>query len=234
VAAETLAVITARGGSKRIPRKNVRPFLGTPILARVLEQALAAGCFSEVMVSTDDDEIARLARAGGAQVPFMRSAAAADDRASTADVLLEVLAEYAKRERTFEQVCCIYPTAVFVTPQLLRQGLELLRQSGADSVVPVVRFGSPVQRALRIEAGRLAMLEPRYLKVRSQELEPAYHDAGQFYWLCTRSFLEQKQIYARHSVPIVLDEMQAHDIDTEEDWRLAELKFTLWREHGRR
>jgi pseudaminic acid cytidylyltransferase len=234
VASETLAVITARGGSKRIPRKNVRPFLGTPILARVLEQVRAAQCFDEVMVSTDDEEIARLARAGGAQVPFMRSAANSDDHASTANVLLEVLAEYAKRKRQFEIVCCIYPTAVFVTPQLLRQGLELLRSTGADSVVPVARFGFPIQRALKIEAGRLAMFEPRYLKARSQDLEPAYHDAGQFYWLRTRSFLEQKEIYARHSAPLVIDESQAQDIDTEEDWRMAELKFALLRDRGQR
>jgi N-acylneuraminate cytidylyltransferase len=223
---DTVAIVPARGGSKRIPRKNIRPFLGEPILGRVLRQVRGADCFGEVMVSTDDGEIAAFAAAQGAAVPFLRSAANSNDTATTEDVVLEVLAAYARAGRNFARACVVYPTAVFVTPQLLRQGLELLRSSGADSVVTVLRFSYPIQRAFHIEEGKLRMREPQHIASRSQDLAPAFHDAGQFYWLRTASFLEQRQIYARHAVPLLLDDMQAQDIDTEEDWRLAEFKYS--------
>ncbi len=222
---DAVAIVPARGGSKRIPRKNIRPFLGKPILGRVLEQLHAAGCFDEVMVSTDDQEIADTARAHGASVPFMRSAQTADDHATTAAVLLEVLAAYARQGREFTHLCCVYPTAVFITPQLLRQGLQKLAGEGVDSVVPVLRVSFPIQRAFKVEAGRLAMFQPEHMNTHSRDLPVAYHDSGQFYWLRTRSFLEQRSIYMRQSVPLVIDEMQAHDIDTEDDWRIAELKY---------
>lgn len=231
---DAIAIVPARGGSRRIPRKNIRPFLGKPILARVIEQASAAGCFAETMVSTEDAEIAAVAGQAGARVPFMRSSQNASDTATTAAVVLEVLEAYAAQGRRFEYACCIYPTAVFVTPALLREGLERLRSSGADSVVPVLRFSFPIQRALRVDAGRLGMFQPEHMSTRSQDLEPAYHDAGQFYWLRVASFLEQKAIYARHCVPLVLDEMQAHDIDNEDDWRIAEFKFDYLRTRGAR
>lgn len=222
---DTVAIVPARGGSKRIPRKNIRPFLGQPILGRVLEQLRASDCFDEVMVSTDDREIADVARAHGAAVPFMRSPETSGDMASTAAVLLEVLHAYALEGRRFEYVCCIYPTAVFATPGLLRQGLDLLRSSGADCVVPVLAFSFPIQRAFRIDEGRLAMFQPEHMLTRSQDLPRAFHDAGQFYWLRPASFLEQKMVYMRNALPLLLDEMQAHDIDTEDDWRIAELKY---------
>lgn len=229
----TLAVVPARGGSKRIPRKNIRPFLGKPILARVLEQLAAAACFSEIMVSTDDAEIAALARAHGAAVPFMRSSETAGDTASTAAVLLEVLAAYGAAGRQYARLCCAYPTAVFLTPELLRRGLRTLEATGADSVVTVLRYSTPVERALHIEEGRLRMVDPAHVDTRSVDLQPAYHDAGQCYWLRTTSFLEQKTIFARHAAPLVLDPMEAHDIDNEEDWRVAEFKFS-WGEARRR
>ena len=220
-----VAIVPARGGSKRIPRKNIRPFLGKPALVRVIEQLLAAGCFDEVMVSTDDPEIADLARANGAQVPFMRSAETAGDAAATVAVLLEVLAAYRRTGREFERFCCAYPTAVFITPELLRRGFEELERSASDAVVTVLRYSTPIERALRVEGGRLVMAQPRYAETSSQELEASYHDAGQCYWLRTHAFLEQKAIFARHTVPLVLDPLQAQDIDDEDDWRMAEFKF---------
>jgi len=221
----SVAIVPARGGSKRIPRKNIRPFLGRPILGRVLEQLLAAGCFNEVMVSTDDAEIAQVARAHGASVPFMRSAENSGDRATTVAVLLEVLAQYRRAGKEFSRLCCAYPTAVFVTPELLRRGLQLLESPGADSVVPVIRFSTPIERALRIDDGVLRMVEPRHMATLSSELAPAYQDAGQCYWLKTATLLEQEAIFARHTVPLVLDRMHAQDIDSEDDWQVAEFKY---------
>lgn len=230
----TLAIVPARGGSKRIPRKNIRPFLGVPILARVLGELRAAACFDEIMVSTDDAEIAALARAHGAQVPFMRSAAASSDHASTAEVLLEVIDGYRRAQREFELICCAYPTAVFATAALLREGLEKLRAGGADSLIPVVRYGFPIQRAFRLQDGRLQMWQPQHLRSRSQDLEPAYHDAGQFYWLRTARFLEAREIFTANSLPLMVDELHAQDIDTEADWRAAEFKFEWLKRSGGR
>jgi pseudaminic acid cytidylyltransferase len=227
---DALAIVPARGGSKRIPRKNIRPFLGKPILARVVETLVASGCFAEVMVSTEDEEIAAVARSAGAAVPFARSRENADDTATTAAVLLEVLAQYAKAGKAFGTFCCVYPTAVFVTPEVLRKGGDLLAASGADTVIPVLRFSFPIQRAFKVDGGELKMFQPEHLSTRSQDLEPAYHDAGQFYWARTTSFLEQKTLYARRAAPLVLDDMQAHDIDSEEDWRIAEFKYSYLHE----
>jgi N-acylneuraminate cytidylyltransferase len=225
-----IAIVPARGGSKRIPRKNIRPFLGRPILARVVETLLASGCFAEVMVSTENDEIASVALAAGAAVPFRRSAANANDTATTAAVLLEVLSAYSEAGRTFPMFCCVYPVAVFATPALMRKGLQTLEDSGADTVIPVLRFSFPIQRAFRVQGGALKMFQPEHMSTRSQDLEPAYHDAGQFYWARTASFLEQKTLYARKAVPLVLDDMEAHDIDSEEDWRIAEFKYAYLNE----
>ena len=227
---DALAIVPARGGSKRIPRKNIRPFLGKPILARVVETLVASRCFAEVMVSTEDEEIAAVARAAGAAVPFARSRENANDTATTAAVLLEVLAEYRRAGKAFGTFCCVYPTAVFVTSEIIREGSELLAASGVDSVIPVLRFSFPIQRAFRVEDGALKMFQPEHMSTRSQDLEPAYHDAGQFYWAKTSSFLEQKTLYARKAAPLVLDDMQAHDIDSEEDWRIAEFKYSYLHE----
>jgi len=223
----SVAIITARGGSKRIPRKNIRQFLGRPILAYTVEAAMKAGCFDEVMVSTDDEQIAETARRLGAEVPFMRSGRASDDHASTADAVREVLECYADAGQSFDFACCIYPAAPFNIPERLLSGYRLLSGSTADSVVPVVRFGYPIQRALRIEHGRLAMIMPENLTARSQDLEPAYHDAGQFYWLRVANFLRSGRLFAEHTLPLELPESEAQDIDTEEDWKVAELKYRL-------
>jgi pseudaminic acid cytidylyltransferase len=230
---DALAIVPARGGSKRIPRKNIRPFLGKPILARVVETLLASGCFAEVMVSTEDAEIAAVARSSGAAVPFLRSPVNSNDTATTAAVLLEVLGNYAQQGKRFPNFCCVYPTAVFVTADVLKKAKETLDASGADTVIPVLRFSFPIQRAFKVQAGELKMFQPEHMSTRSQDLDPAYHDAGQFYWARTASFLEQQTLYARKCVPVVLDDMQAHDIDSEQDWRIAEFKYSYLHERER-
>lgn len=224
---KTVAIITARGGSKRIPRKNIKHFLGYPIIKYSINAALNAGCFDEVMVSTDDAEIADTARRLGANVPFMRSEATSNDFSMTADVIEEVLIEYRKRKQQFDYACCIYPTAPFISPERLQRGFELLKETGADSAIPVVRFSYPIQRALKIEDGRLLMIWPENLNKRSQDLMQAFHDVGQFYWLNVKSFLEQKILLGKFTIPIEVPESEVQDIDNEEDWKIAEMKYKL-------
>ena len=221
-----LAVITARGGSKRIPRKNIKPFLGKPILLYSIQAALDSGVFDEVMVSTEDEEIARFAEEAGAKVPFFRSSDTANDYATTADVLLEVLEQYRGLGMQFDYVCCIYPTAPFVSAKRLAEAMEKLTAQGADSLLPVVRFGFPPQRRVVVDAeGFLQFRWPEHMLTRSQDLEPFYHDAGQFYCLRAESFLKQKKMVMEKTLPLVLPESEVQDIDTEEDWRIAEAKF---------
>jgi len=223
-----LAIITARGGSKRIPRKNIREFCGKPIIAYSIEAALEANCFDEVMVSTDDAEIAEVSKHWGAQVPFMRSAQTSTDYATTADVLLEVLQEYKKRSINPELACCIYPTAPFITPDCLRTSFEMLQQNDKiDTLIPITCFSYPIQRALRLQNGEISLFQPEHLLTRSQDLEPAYHDAGQFYWFRVEKFLKTQTLLSAHTSGIVLPEWQVQDIDNENDWILAELKYQL-------
>jgi N-acylneuraminate cytidylyltransferase len=224
---KTLAIITARGGSKRIPRKNIRDFLGKPVIAYVIDASIKSNLFEEVMVSTDDSEIAEVAQKYGARVPFMRSAENSDDFATTDDVLVEVLEEYKKLGKNFEYACCLYPTAPFVTPQKLQQAFKLLVESQADSVFPVVAFSYPIWRSLRIENGRLVMNFPENLNKRSQDLAIAYHDAGQFYFFRVENFLTKRKIFSDFSLPLLVSELEAQDIDNETDWKLAELKYRL-------
>lgn len=220
-----LAIVTARGGSKRIPRKNVKPFLGKPILAWSIEAALGSGLFDEVMISTDDDEIAEIAQSYGATFPFRRSAASSDDYATTADVLLEVITCYRDRGVKWQEACCLYPTAPFVTPEKLRTARARLVETGADVVLPVARFGAPIWRSFRMEAGRLRYIWPEHSPKRSQDLPPAYHDAGQFYFFRPEALLRTGQLVTDNAVGIEVPELEVQDIDTEEDWKLAELKF---------
>lgn len=220
----SIAIITARGGSKRIPRKNVKLFCGKPIITYSIEAALKSGLFEEVMVSTEDEEIARIAGEAGAQVPFMRSSESAGDYASTDDVLLEVLAAYKERGREFDSFCCLYPTAPFVTAEKLRTAMGLLDK--ADSVMPVVPFSFPPQRCMVLNGeGELRMKWPEHAKTRSQDLEPYYHDCGQFYCCKTAPFLECKTTDLPHMVPMIMSELEVQDIDNPDDWEIAELKY---------
>lgn len=227
---KAIAVITARGGSKRIPKKNIKEFCGKPILAYSISAALESRLFDEVMVSTDSEEIAEVARKYGAEVPFMRSEATAGDFATTADVLMEVLEEYEKRERQFEYIACIYPTAPFVTPEKLIHGLELLKSQHAAAAMPVVPFSYPPQRGYVMKGECLEMKWKENLNKRSQDLEKIYHDCGQFYIYQVQRYREAKGQISDEIVPIIVDEMEVQDIDNEVDWKLAELKFKMMKE----
>lgn len=228
-----LAIITARGGSKRIPRKNVKAFCGKPIISYSICAALDSGCFDKVMVSTDDSEIASVARELGAEVPFIRSEKTANDFATTADVLFEVLTEYSKQGINPDFICGIYPTAPFVTPSILSESMKtILSDHTIDSVFPVTRFSFPIQRALRRTGGIVSMFNPEHLLTRSQDLEPAYHDAGQFYWLRVNSFLKKPSLVPPKTYGMVLPEWQVQDIDNVDDWILAEMKYRLLQEQG--
>lgn len=223
----SVAIITARGGSKRIPRKNIKPFLGRPILEYSIEAALQADLFQEVMVSTDDEEIAQVAQRAGAKVPFFRSADTSNDYATTADVIAEVLLSYERIGMRFHTACCIYPTAPFVTANAIRTAMMLLEQEQADCVIPVVKFSFPPQRGVVVQDGRLLPKWPENMAKRSQDLEPLYHDCGQFYCLRVESFQRQKAIWMDNAVPLVQDEKYVQDIDTPEDWEIAEMKYRI-------
>lgn len=229
-----IAIITARGGSKRIPRKNSKEFCGQPILVYSIQAALESKLFDEVMVSTDDQEIAGIALAYGAKVPFYRSEKTADDYATTADVLWEVLAEYKKMGKEFEWLCCIYPTAPFVTAAKLQAAFADLQVSSADALIPVVKFSYPPQRCFVIENNKLAYKWPEYIKARSQDLESFYHDAGQFYFIKTSIFKKQLTLVPEATFPYLLDEMEVQDIDTIDDWTIAELKYQAMNSKSRR
>jgi pseudaminic acid cytidylyltransferase len=222
-----LAIIPARGGSKRIPGKNIRPFLGKPILAYSIETALKSRLFAEVMVSTDDRKIAGIAEERGASVPFLRSAETANDHAGIAEVLIEVIESYAALGRCFDILCCLLPTAPLIADPDLRAGFEKLNAGNFDSVFPVTRFSYPIGRSLRMEGDRVLMNWPENYPKRSQDLPPAYHDCGQFYWLRVDRFLEARRVFTENSGAIEVPSTRVQDIDTEEDWRMCELKYKL-------
>lgn len=226
----SICIITARGGSKRIPRKNIKEFCGKPIIAYSIEAALKSGCFDEVMCSTDDEEIAEAAKRYGASVPFMRSAATANDFATTADVLNEVVAGYQKRGKSFDYFCCLYPTAPFVSAERIRKGLEMMVAAKANGAMPVVQYSYPIQRALKISDNAISMREPEHLCSRSQDLEPMYHDAGQYYWYRTEAFKSNPNIMAISPLAIITPEEEVQDIDTPDDWKMAEMKYRLMQE----
>lgn len=227
---KSILVITARGGSKRIPRKNIKLFLGKPIIEYSIEAALEAGCFDEVMVSTEDEEIAAIARSAGASVPFLRSRQTANDFATTADVLTEVLDEYEKRGCKFEIGCVLYPTAPFVTAKKLSEAMRILQEKEADSVLPVVRYSFPPQRAFVSQEGRISFSNPEFSKTRSQDLAPMYHDCGQFCCFRTEILKKKNSLVTENTYGIEIPESEVQDIDTMDDWRLAEMKYTMMRE----
>lgn len=221
-----LCIIPARGGSKRIPRKNIKEFLGKPIIAYSIEAALDSNLFNEVMVSTDDDEIAQIALQYGAKVPFKRSEEKSNDHASTYDVIEEVISVYNKRGIGFDNACCLYPCAPFVTIRSLKETYAKLDRF--ETVFPIVEYGYPIQRALKKDTeGKVSYIQPRYEKSRSQDLIPSFHDAGQFYWFKVDKIIEKKSLISDNVGCIVLPETEVQDIDNEIDWQLAELKYKL-------
>ena len=223
-----LCVIPARGGSKRIPRKNIKEFFGKPIVAWSIAAALESDCFDKVMVSTDDEEIAEVCRQYGAEVPFSRPLELADDKAATGPVIYHAIEWYKKNNWVPEFVCCLYPAAPFVTAESLRAGLAELLRTETDFVFPVVTFTYPIQRAIRIHStGSIEMFQPEKITTRSQDLEKAYHDAGQYYWGKTSAWLERKSTFNSKSAVIIIPRYRAQDIDTLEDWKQAELMFKV-------
>ena len=226
-----ICIIPARGGSKRIPRKNIKDFLGKPIIAYSIEAALKSNLFDEVMVSTDDDEIAEIAKSFGANVPFMRSEKNSGDYSTTFDVLEEVILEYSKGNRRFDNGCCVYSCSPFVGPEKLNLAFNKLLEEDYDSVFPVVEFSFPIQRALRVSEGKVSMFNKEHLNTRSQDLEKAFHDAGQFYWCNEKKLHENKKIISENTGGVIISEMEAEDIDTPIDWKLAEIKYSLNKQH---
>lgn len=222
-----IAIIPARSGSKRIYRKNIRDFLGKPIIAYSIQTALESGLFSEVVVSTDDEEIATISKKYGASVPFYRSLKNSDDYATTLDVVFEVLSKFKENRIEFDNVCCIYPCAPFITKELLLNAFNLLKDKKFNSVFPVVPYSTPIKRALLLSNAQVYPINPDFQETRSQDLDSAYYDAGQFYWLNIYQVIVQRKIYTDFSGAIVVSELIAHDIDNEVDWKIAELKFKL-------
>jgi pseudaminic acid cytidylyltransferase len=219
---KNLAIIPARGGSKRIPRKNIKDFLGKPIMAYSIEAALQSGLFDEVMVSTDDEEIAQIALKYGATVPFMRSKENADDFSTLADVIDEVKNCYINEQKNFNNICCILATVPLITIENIQKGYSLLLNEEICSVRPVVRFSYPIQRGYKMNNNKVEMFYPEYKNTRSQDLEPAYHDAGQFYWMKFEEGLRGKNNYG-----FEISSLEVQDIDNEEDWKIAELKYSI-------
>ena len=222
---KSIAIIPARGGSKRIPKKNIKNFCGKPIIAYSIAAAKESGLFDEVMVSTDSEEIAQIARAYGANVPFLRSEATSNDYATTADVIAEVLDAYAADGKTFDYFACVYATAPFLTGEKLATAMHLLQKNRAAAVVSVVKYGFPPQRAFIIKDAYLQYQYPEFQQARSQDLEPIYHDAGQLYiWSCA-AFKDRHSLIVPKTVPFIMVEEEVQDIDTMADWVIAEAKF---------
>jgi pseudaminic acid cytidylyltransferase len=223
-----VAVIPARGGSKRIPGKNIRPFCGKPMIAWAIAAARASGCMDRILVSTDSPEVARIAMDCGAEVPFMRPAELSDDHTGTVPVIAHAVQWLQESGVQPASVCCIYATAPFLQAGDLREGLARLESTGCDYAFSVTSYPFPIQRAIRISpAGRVQMFQPQHLQTRSQDLEPAYHDAAQFYWGRAQAWREARPIFAAGSVPVLLPRQRVQDIDTPEDWERAELMFRV-------
>lgn len=223
-----IAVIPARGGSKRIPKKNIRLFQGKPILQWVIEAADAAGCFDSIVVSTDDAEIGAIARAAGALVPFVRPAELSDDHTPTVPVIAHALKAMDEGWFSYKAACCIYPTAVFASSEAIRKGLSLLEAGGCNYVMSVIPYPHPIERALRIAPdGAVGMDTPQHVSTRSQDLQLAFHDAGQFYWGLSEAWVSGEPILSGKTKAIILERTEAHDIDNEDDWRIAEQLFSL-------
>ena len=222
-----ICIIPARGGSKRIHLKNVKKFLGKPIIAYSIQAAIDSELFDEVMVSTDDPEIAEIAEKYGAKTPFLRSKKNSDDFATTFDVIEEVIQVYKNHGKEFENLCCVYSCAPFVTSELLLKAYDKLVGEKFETVFPIIAYSFPIQRALRVNQGKVSMILEDNLNIRSQDLEKSFHDAGQFYWCNTKQLLSSEKLITLNSGGIEISELDAQDIDNEMDWNLAELKYQL-------
>ncbi|MEY4011033.1 MAG: hypothetical protein RIT22_157 [Bacteroidota bacterium] len=224
-----IAIIPARGGSKRIPHKNIKDFFGKPIIAYAIEAALKSGLYDEVMVSTDCEEIAEVARKYGAIVPFIRSADNSNDFATTVDVLIEVLDWYKDMDLQFDFATCIYACAPFVNAKVLHDSFEMLIKENCDCVFPILAYSHPIQRALKLsDMGKIYNFDDSNSNARTQDLDKAFHDAGMFYTFDVKKLKVNKSLRTQDTFAIEIDELHAHDIDTENDWVLAEIKYKLF------
>ncbi len=222
-----VAIIPARGGSKRIPRKNIRPFAGKPMIAHPILAAKESGVFDRILVSTDDEEIAKVAEAWGAEAPFRRPPELANDFAGTGEVVTHAVRWCLDQKWNVSAVCCVYATTPLLTPASLRRGLEMLTSSGKAYAFSVASFPAPIQRAIKLTPEGVEMFEPKHAETRSQDLTPAYHDAGQFYWGTPAAWLENLPVFSHDAVGVVLERHEVQDIDTEEDWQFAEALYQL-------
>lgn len=222
-----ICIIPARGGSKRIPQKNIKAFLGKPIIVYSIQEALKSKLFERVIVSTDDKDIAKIAEKFGAEVPFIRPKELSDDFTGTNDVVKHAINLLLEQGGKIDYVCCIYATAPFIRQQYLIEGFEYLKNSSKLFAFSVTSFAFPIQRAVKIEDGKLSMFYPKYLTARSQDLKETYHDAGQFYWGKAKAFLSDENMFSEKSIPIVLPRYLVQDIDTMEDWSRAELMYKI-------
>lgn len=222
-----ICVIPARGGSKRIPRKNIKKFHGKPIIAYSIEAALASGCFDKVIVSTDDKEIAEIATKFGAEVPFIRPPELSDDLTGSDEVIRHAVNWYTRHGIKVDYVCCVYATAPFLSSETIELGFNMLVKSGKNFAFSVAEYDFPIQRALRLSNNGVEVFQYESINLRSQDLELAYHDAGQFYWGTASAYLENKEFYSDQTVPIKLPRYLTQDIDTSEDWEQAELLYNV-------
>lgn len=223
-----LAIITARGGSKRIPKKNIKEFCGKPIISYAIQAAIDSGIFERVMVSTDSEEIKDIALKYGAEVPFLRSKENSDDYATTEDVIMEVVKAYDQLGEHYDTVCCLYPTAPLINRDILKKAVEIMDRKSPAVVIPVVQFSYPPQRCFVIDENGFARFKyPEYVKARSQDLEKQYHDAGQFYVYNVKKLFEKNGVIEDDFAPIILPEVCVQDIDTLDDWKMAELKYKI-------
>lgn len=223
-----LGVITARAGSKRIPGKNIKDFFGKPVISYAINACLSSGIFDTLMVSTDDEIIAKIARKSGAEVPFLRSSRTSNDFSSTFEVLEEVINEYEKLGKSYDDICCVYPCSPFLKPETLAKAYEKFLSEDFDSLVPVVRYSFPVQRAYILdENGYIKFREPEFSAARSQDLEPVFHDAGMFYFSKKADLLKNKKLTGARATYLELDELEVQDIDNLSDWKMAELKYKV-------
>ncbi|MFT6245439.1 MAG: N-acylneuraminate cytidylyltransferase [Salibacteraceae bacterium] len=219
---KNICIIPARGGSKRIPRKNIKLFLGKPIIAYSIESAIKSNLFEKVIVSTDDNEIAEISKEFGAEVPFLRSISNADDHATLNDVLVEVKTQLKGQGEYFDNYCVLLPTAPLISAELLKSGFDFLIRSKFDSIRPIVRFNYPIQRAQTLKDGRVSFMYQEFANTRSQDLEPAFHDAGMFYFV-----RELAPLSSGKKGGFEIEAKFAQDIDTLEDWEMAEIKFQI-------
>ena len=222
-----IAIIPARGGSKRIPRKNIKLFHGKPIIAYPIETLVKSGLFDRIIVSTDDQEIAEIAQQSGAEVPFLRSQENASDTAATYPVIKEVLDKLKTDGVIFDTICCVYPTSVFVTPEMIRIATEKLETEKLNSIAAITKFGHPIQRAISVNGNLAHFRNPEFSQTRTQDLETFYHDTGQFYLLDRTIFENYQSFFTDQTGFFEFPENLVQDIDNETDWKLAELKYQL-------